>query len=79
MTACRLEPCVQLPLSKETLREIVDKGKDWTLMHGNGILLLIIKLHLVMKQVVDFLLSYNRYLSCDILLFRDVHAIQEEL
>lgn len=34
MTACRLEPCVQLPLSKETLREIVDKGKDWTLMHG---------------------------------------------
>jgi len=35
MTACRLEPCIQLPLSEEKLRESVDKAKDWTLMHGN--------------------------------------------
>ncbi|GAB1867635.1 Glutathione synthetase [Camponotus japonicus] len=34
MTACRLEPCIQLPLSEEKLRESVDKAKDWTLMHG---------------------------------------------
>lgn len=34
MTACRLEPCIELPLSEEKLRESVDKAKDWTLMHG---------------------------------------------
>ncbi|XP_025266910.1 glutathione synthetase [Camponotus floridanus] len=34
MTACRLEPCIKLPLSEEKLRESVDKAKDWTLMHG---------------------------------------------
>lgn len=34
MTTCRLEPCVQLPLSEEIVNEIVDKAKDWTLMHG---------------------------------------------
>ncbi|CAL1684034.1 unnamed protein product [Lasius platythorax] len=34
MIACRLEPCIQLPLSEEKLRESVDKAKDWTLMHG---------------------------------------------
>ncbi|XP_072762521.1 glutathione synthetase [Anoplolepis gracilipes] len=34
MTTCRLKPCIQLPLSKEKLRESIDKAKDWTLMHG---------------------------------------------
>ncbi|XP_029164299.1 glutathione synthetase-like [Nylanderia fulva] len=34
MIAYRLKPCIKLPLSEETLRESVDKAKDWTLMHG---------------------------------------------
>lgn len=34
MNACRLEPCIQLPLPKEKLKESVDKAKDWALMHG---------------------------------------------
>ncbi|XP_012532759.1 glutathione synthetase isoform X2 [Monomorium pharaonis] len=34
MNTCRLEPCVQLPLSKELLKDSVDKAKDWALMHG---------------------------------------------
>ncbi|KOX76540.1 Glutathione synthetase [Melipona quadrifasciata] len=29
-----LEPCVQLKLSREELENIVDKAKDWALMHG---------------------------------------------
>lgn len=35
MSAFRLEPCIQLPLSEEELRESVDKAKDWALMHGD--------------------------------------------
>ncbi|XP_011863847.1 PREDICTED: glutathione synthetase-like [Vollenhovia emeryi] len=34
MSAHRLEPCIQLPLSKDELKESVDKAKDWALMHG---------------------------------------------
>ncbi|XP_071568213.1 glutathione synthetase [Temnothorax nylanderi] len=34
MSTCRLEPCIQLPLSEEELKESVDKAKDWALMHG---------------------------------------------
>uniref|UniRef100_A0A1B6GW61 Glutathione synthetase n=1 Tax=Cuerna arida TaxID=1464854 RepID=A0A1B6GW61_9HEMI len=30
----RLQPCLHLPLSQELLAEIVDKAKDWALMHG---------------------------------------------
>lgn len=30
----RLEPVLPLPLDPETLEEIVDKAKDWALMHG---------------------------------------------
>lgn len=41
MSVFRLEPCIPLPLSKEELRETVDKAKDWALMHGNHILSLI--------------------------------------
>ncbi|XP_011706690.1 PREDICTED: glutathione synthetase-like isoform X1 [Wasmannia auropunctata] len=37
MNACRLEPCIQLPLPKEKLKESVDKAKDWALMHGISI------------------------------------------
>ena len=29
-----LEPCVQLKLSREELENVVDKAKDWALMHG---------------------------------------------
>ncbi|KYN31985.1 Glutathione synthetase [Trachymyrmex septentrionalis] len=34
MSTCQLEPCIELPLSKEKLKESVDKAKDWALMHG---------------------------------------------
>lgn len=35
MNVSRLESCIELPLLKEELKEIVDKAKDWALMHGN--------------------------------------------
>lgn len=34
MTTNRLEPCIKLPLENEILEDIVDKAKDWALMHG---------------------------------------------
>ncbi|KAL6257037.1 hypothetical protein P5V15_011972 [Pogonomyrmex californicus] len=34
MSPCWLEPCIQLPLSEEELKESVDKAKDWALIHG---------------------------------------------
>ncbi|XP_018406229.1 PREDICTED: glutathione synthetase-like [Cyphomyrmex costatus] len=34
MSTCQLEPCIELPLSEEKLKESVDKAKDWVLMHG---------------------------------------------
>lgn len=30
----RLEPVIPLPLDPETLEEVIDKAKDWALMHG---------------------------------------------
>uniref|UniRef100_A0A1B6KF67 Glutathione synthetase n=1 Tax=Graphocephala atropunctata TaxID=36148 RepID=A0A1B6KF67_9HEMI len=30
----RLQPCLRLPLSEELLTEIIEKAKDWALMHG---------------------------------------------
>ena len=29
-----MEPCIPLDFDAETLEEIVNKGKDWALMHG---------------------------------------------
>ncbi|KAH0950533.1 hypothetical protein HN011_001841 [Eciton burchellii] len=37
MSASRLKPCIQLPLSVDVLEESVDKAKDWALMHGISI------------------------------------------
>ncbi|XP_018359283.1 PREDICTED: glutathione synthetase-like [Trachymyrmex cornetzi] len=34
MSTYQLEPCIELPLSEEKLKESVDKAKDWALMHG---------------------------------------------
>ncbi|XP_006610572.1 glutathione synthetase-like [Apis dorsata] len=34
MEISRLQPCIQLQLSKEELESIIDKAKDWALMHG---------------------------------------------
>lgn len=34
MEISRLQPCIQLQLSKEELEWVVDKAKDWALMHG---------------------------------------------
>ncbi|XP_025153801.1 glutathione synthetase-like isoform X2 [Harpegnathos saltator] len=34
MSVCRLESCVQFPLSRKELKETVDKARDWALMHG---------------------------------------------
>jgi glutathione synthase len=37
MTTNRLEPCIKLPLENGILEDIVDKAKDWALMHGKKI------------------------------------------
>ncbi|XP_043256266.1 glutathione synthetase-like [Colletes gigas] len=34
MEVSRLQPCIQLQISNEELQNIVDKAKDWALMHG---------------------------------------------
>lgn len=34
MDTPQLQPCIELPLEKQVLEEIVDKAKDWALMHG---------------------------------------------
>jgi hypothetical protein len=34
MTSNRLEPCIKLPLEDGILEDIVEKAKDWALMHG---------------------------------------------
>ncbi|XP_003704661.1 glutathione synthetase [Megachile rotundata] len=34
MKMSRLQPCIQLQLSEEELERVVDKAKDWALMHG---------------------------------------------
>lgn len=36
MEISRLQPCIQLQLSKEELESIIDKAKDWALMHGTN-------------------------------------------
>lgn len=30
-----MEPCVPLPLEPEELKDLVDKAKDWAVMHGH--------------------------------------------
>lgn len=34
MTDNQLEPCIKLPLEDGVLADIVEKAKDWALMHG---------------------------------------------
>nr|CAD7606392.1 unnamed protein product [Timema genevievae] len=34
MSTPRLESCIPLPLGDDVLEEIVDKARDWALMHG---------------------------------------------
>ncbi|XP_026466652.1 glutathione synthetase-like isoform X2 [Ctenocephalides felis] len=34
MDSLKLEPCITLPLDDKTLIEIIDKAKDWAIMHG---------------------------------------------
>lgn len=34
MNSPKLEPCIPLPLDDKTLEEIIDKAKDWAIMHG---------------------------------------------
>lgn len=29
-----MKPCIGLPLNEEAFTELVDKAKDWALMHG---------------------------------------------
>jgi len=30
----RLGPCLPIPIDKKLLEEVVEKAKDWALMHG---------------------------------------------
>lgn len=34
MEISRLQPCIQLQFSKEELQNVIEKAKDWALMHG---------------------------------------------
>lgn len=34
MASTQLSPCISLPLKREILEDIIDKAKDWALMHG---------------------------------------------
>lgn len=37
MEISRLQPCIQLQFSKEELQNVIEKAKDWALMHGISI------------------------------------------
>jgi len=37
MATTQLSPCISLPLKREILEDIIDKAKDWALMHGKKI------------------------------------------
>jgi hypothetical protein len=37
MACTQLSPCISLPLKREILEDIIDKAKDWALMHGKKI------------------------------------------
>jgi len=52
MSTCQLEPCIELPLSEEKLKESVDKAKDWALIHGNYVFLLIRNKLLIIKCMI---------------------------
>lgn len=34
MEVSQLQPCIQLQLSNEELQDVINKAKDWALMHG---------------------------------------------
>lgn len=36
MEVSQLQPCIQLQLSNEELQDVINKAKDWALMHGIG-------------------------------------------
>lgn len=37
MSSSYLESCINFPIEKEKLLDIVEKAKDWALMHGVGL------------------------------------------
>jgi hypothetical protein len=39
MACTQLSPCISLPLKREILEDIIDKAKDWALVHGKKIYL----------------------------------------
>ena len=34
MTELKLEPCIELSVSEKELNRIIQKAKDWAIMHG---------------------------------------------
>ena len=34
MDVPHLQPCIPVPLEEKKFKELVDKSKDWALMHG---------------------------------------------
>lgn len=57
MEISRLQPCIQLQLSKEELESIIDKAKDWALMHGIDKYIKFIVHHCSLSKM------YNNYLK----------------
>lgn len=38
----RLSPCISIDFEEETFHEIISKAKDWALMHGIGLKILLV-------------------------------------
>lgn len=41
----KMTPCVPVPIDKNIFGDLVDKAKDWALMHGKIILITIFKIN----------------------------------
>jgi len=51
MACTQLSPCISLPLKREILEDIVDKAKDWALMHGKKMIVLVWEHHALNNQI----------------------------
>ena len=67
MACTQLSPCISLPLKREILEDIIDKAKDWALMHGK-------KIHLD-KVCVFLVLLLERCMEYHIYIHTYIHTV----
>lgn len=61
----RLDSCIPLPIKREELEVLVDKAKDWALMHGEKNNFSLMK-HIFISYLSYFYsLSFAQVLACD--------------